>query len=347
MIDLRSDTVTKPTRGMLEVMFKAEVGDDVYGEDPTTNLLEEKVAKFLGMEDSIFVPSGTMANQLSLRAYTQPGDEIILDKNSHVFLNEGGGGAALSGVQFFLLEGEKGILDFLEVEEAFRDPGNYHHPVTKLVWIENTHNRGGGSIYPPEVVKAIYQVAKNHNVPLHMDGARLLNATVALGIEPREYTRYVDSTSLCLSKGLGAPVGSMVAGNKGFIGYVRRLRKMFGGGMRQIGYLAAAGVYALDHHIKRLSEDHANAKLLAEGIAQVDGFQITPGEVQTNILYFRVAEEKLSPENLKQELKKNGVLIHHVGGNRFRAVTHLDVSRQDILQVISLLKQTGSYLLQK
>lgn len=347
MIDLRSDTVTKPTAGMLDAMFEAEVGDDVYGEDPTANLLEEKVAKFLGMQASVFVPSGTMANQLSLRAYTQPGYEVILDRNSHVFLNEGGGGAALSGVQFFLLEGKRGILAPSMIEQSFRDPGNYHHPLTGLVWIENTHNRGGGSIYPPEVVREIYQVAKRHNVPLHMDGARLLNAIVALGIEPREYTRYVDSTSICLSKGLGAPVGSVVAGSKEFIRRVRRLRKMFGGGMRQIGYLAAAGIYALDHHVKRLSEDHSNAKLLAEGIAQLNYFQIDPEDVETNILYFQVTEEKLNPQSLKEELRKNGVLVHHVRGNRFRAVTHLGVSRQDVLRVISLLKQTGSYLLQK
>ncbi len=259
MIDLRSDTVTKPTTAMLEAMFKAEVGDDVYGEDPTTNYLEEKVAKLLGKEDSIFVASGTMANQLSLRAHTQPGDEVILDRNSHAFLNEGAGGAVISGVQFFLLEGNRGILDPLKIEQAIRDPSDYHHPVTSLIWIENTHNRGGGSIYPPDLVREISRVAKDYNLRLHMDGARLLNASVALGIDPKEYTRYVDSTSLCLSKGLGAPIGSVVAGNREFVRRVRRFRKMLGGGMRQTGYLAAAGIYALDHHVDRLAEDHANA----------------------------------------------------------------------------------------
>jgi len=344
MIDLRSDTVTKPTTGMLEAMFKAEVGDDVYGEDPTANRLEEKVAKLLGKEDSIFVPSGTMANLLSLRANTQPGDEVILDRNSHVFLNEGGGGAAISGVQFFLLEGDRGMLDPLKIEQAVRDPGDYHHPMTSLIWIENTHNRGGGCIYPPDLVKEISHMAKKHNLRLHMDGARLLNATVALRIDPQEYTRYVDSTMICLSKGLGAPVGSMVAGDREFIKRVRRFRKMFGGGMRQIGYLAAAGIYALDHHVERLAEDHANARLLAKAIAQLDCFEIDPNNVETNILYFRVVEEKLNPGSLEEELRKNGVLVHRVGSNFFRAVTHLDVSRQDTLKVISTLKQVISQL---
>ena len=347
MIDLRSDTVTKPTAEMLEAMFKAEVGDDVYGEDPTTNRLEQKVAKLLGKEDSIFVASGTMANQLSLRAHTQPGDEVILDRNSHVFLNEGGGGAAISGLQFFLLEGNRGILDPVKIEEAVRDPSNYHYPVTRLIWIENTHNRGGGSIYPPDLVKEISHIAKKHNLRLHMDGARLLNAAVALGIDPREYTKYVDSTTLCLSKGLGAPVGSMVAGDREFIKRVRRFRKMFGGGMRQTGYLAAAGIHALDHHVERLADDHANAKLLAEAIAELDCFQIDPKNVETNILYFRVVEGKLSPESLKDELRKNGILVHHLGSDNFRAVAHLDVSRQDILKVISILKRTESGLLER
>lgn len=344
MIDLRSDTVTKPTSKMLEAMFKAEVGDDVYGEDPTTNRLEEKVAKLLGKEDSIFVASGTMANQLTIRAHTQPGDEVILDRDSHVFLNEGGGGAALSGVQFFLLKGDRGTLDPLKIEQAIRDPGDYHHPMTSLIWIENTHNTGGGSIYPPDLVKEISHIAKKHNLRLHMDGARLLNATVALGIDPKEYTRYVDSTTLCLSKGLGAPVGSMVAGDREFIKRVRRFRKMLGGGMRQTGYLAAAGIYALDHHVERLAKDHANAKLLAKGIAQLGCFEIDPNNVETNILYFRVVEGKLNPESLKEELRKNGVLVHQVGSNFFRAVTHLDVSRQDILKVISILKRVTSQL---
>lgn len=344
MIDLRSDTITKPTRGMLEAMFKAEVGDDVYGEDPTTNYLEEKVAKLLGKEDSIFVASGTMANQLSLRAHTQPGDEVIMDRNSHAFLNEGAGGAAISGVQFFLLEGNRGILDPLKIEQAIRDPSDYHHPVTSLIWIENTHNRSGGSIYPPDLVREISRVAKDYNLRLHMDGARLLNASVALGIDPKEYTRYVDSTSLCLSKGLGAPVGSVVAGNREFVRRIRRFRKMLGGGMRQTGYLAAAGIYALDHHVDRLAEDHANAKLLAKAIAQLDCFRINPKNVETNIVYFRVVEGKLNPDGLKDELRENAVLVHQVGNGYFRAVTHLDVSRQDILQAISILKRAVSQL---
>ena len=269
MIDLRSDTVTKPTREMREAMFSAEVGDDVYGEDPTANLLEKKVAKLLGKEASIFVASGTMANELCLKAHTSPGDEVIVERYSHIFNDESGAAAALSGVQLHPLQGERGIIYPQQIEKAIRDKNNLHLPPTRLICLENTHNRGGGTIYPLDMVKEISQIAKKHNIFVHMDGARLLNATVALGVDPVEYTQYVDSVTLCLSKGLGAPVGSMIAGTVEFINKVRRYRKMYGGGMRQIGFLAAAGIYALDHHIERLSEDHRKAKRFAVALGEI------------------------------------------------------------------------------
>ncbi|MCK4617951.1 aminotransferase class I/II-fold pyridoxal phosphate-dependent enzyme [Candidatus Aerophobetes bacterium] len=342
MIDLRSDTVTKPTAGMLDAMFKAEVGDDVFGEDPTTNWLQEKVAELLGKEDSLFVASGTMANQLSLRAQTQPGDEIILERSSHIFNSESGGGAAISGVQFYLLEGDRGILDPSRIEEVIRDSSDHHRPVTRLIWIENTHNRGGGSVYPLEVVKEIFRVARKNSLLVHMDGARLLNATIALGIDPKKYTQYVDSTILCLSKGLGAPVGTMVVGSREFIKRVHRFRKMFGGGMRQIGYLAAAGIYALDHNVERLAEDHVNAKRLAEALSEFKSFKIDPKNVQTNIIHFDIIEGGMDSKVVVNKLKDKGVLVLPRDDRSIRAVTHLGVDKDDIEEAISIMKELFS-----
>jgi len=334
MIDLRSDTVTKPTKKMLEVMFRAKVGDDVYGEDPTVNLLEEKVAKLLGKEASIFVPSGTMANQLCLKAHTNPGDEVIVERYSHIFNDESGAAAALSCVQLHPLLGERGILYPQQIEKAIRDKESFHLPPTRLICIENTHNRGGGTIYPLNVVKEISQLAKKHKIPLHMDGARLLNATVACGVDPVEYTRYVDSVILCLSKGLGAPIGSMVAGTKEFIEKVRRYRKMYGGGMRQVGFLAAAGIYALDHHVERLVDDHRRAKELATALQKIPGVKIDAERVQTNIIYFEIRKKGWDAKRAVEELKKRGVLVLHIEGPLLRAVTHLDISDDDIRKAI-------------
>ena len=258
-IDLRSDTVTKPTPAMRKAMAEAEVGDDVFGEDPTVNALQEKVAKILGKEASIFVPSGTMANQLAIKSHTQPGDEVIIEATSHPYNFEAGASAALSGIQFYCLKGIRGILDASQIEEAIR-PDDHHFPVTRLICLENTHNRGGGSVYPIKKIAEISRFAKSKGLLLHLDGARLWNASVAAGIKPQEYAQWADSVSVCLSKGLGAPIGSLVAGSKTFIDRVHRFRKMFGGGMRQVGIIAAAGIYALDHHIGRLKEDHENAK---------------------------------------------------------------------------------------
>jgi threonine aldolase len=329
LIDLRSDTVTRPTPAMRKAMAEAEVGDDVFGEDPTVNGLQEKVAGLLGKEAAIFVPSGTMANQLSIKSHTQPGDEVVIEASSHPYNFEGGAGAALSGIQFQCLKGSRGILDASQIEESIR-PADHHFAVTRLVCLENTHNRGGGSIYPVEKMTEIYRYAKSRELSVHLDGARLWNASVATGIKPQEYARWADSVSVCLSKGLGAPIGSLVAGTKEFIDRVHRFRKMFGGGMRQVGIIAAAGIYALDHHIERLREDHQNAKRLAVGLKEIKGVSIDPKRVETNIVIFDVANTGLTAGQVAEGMKKEGILIHAFGKMQIRLVTHLDVTAEDI-----------------
>ncbi len=328
-IDLRSDTVTRPTPAMRKAMSEAEVGDDVFGEDPTVNALQEKIANLLGKEAALFVPSGTMANQLSIKSHTQPGDEVIIEASSHPYNFEGGAGAALSGIQFQCLKGVRGILDASQIEEAIR-PADHHFPVTRLVCLENTHNRGGGSIYPLEKMVEIYQLAKSKGLLLHLDGARLWNASVATGTKPHEYAQWADSVSVCLSKGLGAPIGSLVASSKLFIDRVHRFRKMFGGGMRQVGIIAAAGIYALDHHLERLKEDHQNAKRLAVSLKEFKGVSIDPKHVETNIVIFDVANTGMIGSQVAEAMKKEGVLIHAFGKTQIRLVTHLDVTAADI-----------------
>jgi threonine aldolase len=329
LIDLRSDTVTRPTPAMRKVMAEAEVGDDVFGEDPTVNALEEKVARLLGKEAALFVPSGTMANQLSIKSHTEPGDEVIIEASSHPYNFEGGAGAALSGIQFQCLKGSRGILDADQIDESIR-PADHHFAVTRLVCLENTHNRGGGSIYPLDKMAEINRLAKSKGLFVHLDGARLWNASVATGIKPQEYAQWADSVSVCLSKGLGAPIGSLVAGSKRFIDRVHRFRKMFGGGMRQVGIIAAAGIYALDYHIERLREDHQNAKRLAVGLKEFKGVSIDPKYVETNIVIFDVANTRLTAAQVAESVKKEGVLIHAFGKTQIRVVTHLDVTADDV-----------------
>jgi threonine aldolase len=329
LIDLRSDTVTKPTPAMRKAMAEAEVGDDVYAEDPTVNALQEKIAKILGKQASIFVPSGTMANQLAIKSHTQPGDEVIIEAASHSYNFEGGASAVLSAVQFYCLKGNRGILESSQIEEAIRPDGHYY-PVTRLICLENTHNRGGGSVYPIQTIAEISRFAKSKGLLVHLDGARLWNASVASGIKPQEYAQWADSVSVCLSKGLGAPIGSLVAGTTTFVDRVHRFRKMFGGGMRQVGIIAAAGIYALDHHIERLKEDHQNAKRLALGLKEIRGISIDLEEVETNILIFDVAGTGMTPLQVYDAMKKEGVLIHASGKTQIRLVTHLDVSKDNI-----------------
>ena len=322
---------------MRRAMAEAEVGDDVFGEDPTVNALQEKVAVLLGKEKALLVPSGTMANQLSIKAHTQPGDEVILEASAHPFNFEGGAGAALSGVQFFCLPGQRGILEASQVEEAVR-PLDHHFPVSRLVCLENTHNRGGGSIYPLKKIAAISHLARAKGLVVHLDGARLWNASIATGIEPREYAQWADSVSVCLSKGLGAPVGSLVAGAGAFIDRVHRFRKMFGGGMRQAGILAAAGIYALDHHRERLAEDHANAKRLALGLAEFPGVSVNPDQVETNIVIFDVTTSGMSAPQAAGLMKDKGVLIHAFGKTQIRLVTHLGVSPEDVEKALEAFR---------
>ncbi len=328
-IDLRSDTVTRPTSEMRKAMAEAEVGDDVFGEDPTVNALQAKVAGVLGKEAALFVPSGTMANQLSIKSHTQPGDEVIIEASSHPYNFEGGAGAALSGIQFQCLRGVRGVLEPSQIEEAIR-PADHHFAVTRLLCVENTHNRGGGSIYPLEKMIEIYRLAQSRGLLVHLDGARLWNASVATGIRPYEYAQYADSVSVCLSKGLGAPIGSLVAGSKSFIDRVHRFRKMFGGGMRQAGIVAAAGIYALDRHFERLAEDHQNARRLAVGLKELKGVAIEPKFVETNIVIFDVANSGMTAAQVTEAMRKEGILIHPIGKTQIRLVTHLDITHEDI-----------------
>jgi threonine aldolase len=338
MIDLRSDTVTKPSPAMREAMARAQVGDDVYGEDPTVNLLQERVARMLGKEAALFVPSGTMANQTSLLAYTHHGDEIILERGSHILNHEAGALAALAGVQTFALDGKRGVIEAEQVEQAIRF-NDVHFPPTRLIWIENTHNRGGGSIFPLEKIRQIREVASNYDLSLHMDGARLLNACVASDVPPEEYARQVDSLSFCFSKGLGAPVGSIVAGDSDFISRVHRYRKMLGGGMRQAGILAAAALYALEHNIERLAEDHQNARRLAEGLTALDGVIIENEPIETNLVFINISRTGKNALEVMNDAREQGLLILPESFTELRAVTHLDVCADDIEETLDIFRR--------
>jgi threonine aldolase len=338
MIDLRSDTVTKPSAGMRKAMTEAEVGDDVYHEDPTINRLQERVADMLGKEAALFVPSGTMANQASLASYTRPGDEVIMERGSHLPNHEAGGLAALAGVQTYLLDGDRGVITAEQVEQAIRFP-DVHFPPTSLVWIENTHNRGGGKVFPLETMKEVRSVALSHDLPLHMDGARLFNACVASDIPPEEYAKQVDSLSFCFSKGLGAPVGAIVVGTSEFITRVHRYRKMFGGGMRQAGFLAAAALYALDNNIERLAEDHDNARHLAEGIGNIDGVKVQNLPVETNLVFFDISGTGKNVIEIMNEARERGVLLNPEDFSTMRGVTHLDVSASDMEEAIKVFSE--------
>ncbi len=328
MIDLRSDTVTRPTAAMREAMFSAPVGDDVYGEDPTVNRLEARVAEVLGKEAAIYVPSGCMANQIAVRLHCAPGEEILAERTSHVLLWEGGAPAALSGVTVRPLDGTHGILSLDSLRDAL-PPDDIHSPQTRLIWLENTHNRGGGTVHPFDAVHAIGQWAEGVGVPMHLDGARLWNAVTATGIPAAAWARPFATVSVCFSKGLGAPVGSALAGTTAQIALARRYRKLFGGAMRQVGFLAAACLYALDHHVARLADDHANARLLADAVSVTPGLTLDPPEVHTNVVWFCVDPNLGTPKSLAAKFKGQGILVAALGHDMVRLVTHLDVSRAD------------------
>lgn len=337
-IDLRSDTVTKPTPAMREAMAGAEVGDDVFAGDPTINRLQEKTAELLGKEAAIYVPSGSMANQTAIRAQTQPGDEIITHQENHIYHYEAGAPAALSGCSLSLLPGERGLFDADAVRAALR-PGDSHFPQSSLVVIENTHNRGGGTCWSPETIAEIRAVADEYGLRMHLDGARLMNACVARNCKPVDYTKYFDTVSICFSKGLGAPVGSAVAGSRETIGRVHRYRKMFGGGMRQGGIVAAGALYALENHVERLADDHANARKLAGALSQMPGLSIDLKSVETNILFCDVDPKLGSGGEFADRLKDAGVWVIATGPQRIRAVTHLDVSSEDVDRAIDLVRR--------
>jgi threonine aldolase len=336
MIDLRSDTVTKPTAGMREAMAQAEVGDDVYGEDPTVNWLQEKAAEMLGMEAALFVPSGMMGNQIAVRVHTKPGNEVILEADSHIFNYELGMIAAFSGVLPRTIPSERGILSVEEVGEAIR-PQIYYLAQTGLICLENTHNRKAGAVYPLERSRELIEFAHSRNIPVHLDGARIFNAAVATGIPMEELVKDFDSVMFCLSKGLGAPVGSLLLGKQGFIEEARRVRKMLGGGMRQVGFLAAAGLYALENHVERLAEDHKHARLIHDNLKEFEPKLLKLEPVETNIVIFSL--KKMGAEEFAAQMRDRGILVHAIGPQRIRLVTHLDVSRKDILETVKAFKE--------
>jgi threonine aldolase len=337
-INLVSDTVTKPTHEMLQHMFRAKVGDDVYKQDPTVNELEDTVAKLFGMEAALFFPSGTMANQAAIKLHTNPGDELICDKWAHVFNYEGGGAAFNSGVSCRLIDGNRGMMDAAQVKEAVNPPDFYHSPLTTLVCIENTTNKGGGACYEMETLTAIGQVCREHNLKYHLDGARLWNALVAKRQHPKQFGDLFDTISVCLSKGLGAPVGSLLLGSSQHINKALRIRKVLGGGMRQAGYLAAAGLYALQNNVGRLENDHKRAKQLAELLQQLPWVErVEP--VETNILIFAV-KPQYSEASVIEKLKQKNIFISSLGKGKLRIVTHLDykeVMHQYVLETFSKL----------
>ncbi|MFH1748691.1 MAG: low-specificity L-threonine aldolase [Planctomycetota bacterium] len=338
IVDLRSDTVTRPSPEMRVAMASAEVGDDVLGDDPTVIRLQEHMAALLGQEAALFVPSGSMANQVAIRAASEPGDEIIADINTHSYNFEGGAPFALAGCSISLIHGQRGVFSGRDVEAMIR-PKDSHFARSRLVIVENTNNRGGGTVWPVASVADVYAAARQHNLHVHLDGARLLNACTAAGCQPTDYTRYADSVSVCFSKGLGAPVGSIVAGPRTFIARCHRFRKMFGGGMRQSGILAAAALYALEHNVERLADDHANARRLAAAITELPGIQLDPATVETNIVIFGIEEQLGTAAEFVVRLHDRDVWVLATGPDRVRAVTHLDVSSAQIDQAIAVFRE--------
>jgi len=336
MIDLRSDTVTRPTPAMRAVMAAAEVGDDVLGDDPTVAALEGRVAEVLGKEAAVYMPSGTMTNEVAVRTHTEPGDEIVLEAHAHIYYHEAGAPAALSGVSCRLIEGRRGVFGGDDLRAVLR-PANVHHPRTRLVCVENTSNSGGGKVWPMDALAEVESAAREAGLRTHLDGARIWNAAAASGADVRQIAAHFDSVSVCFSKGLGAPVGSALCGSAEFIARARRFRKLFGGGWRQAGIIAAGALYALEHHRGRLVEDHANAKALAEGLGELPGLRLDPAEVETNIVLFDVAATPAA--DLAQKLAAAGVGVLAVGPKTSRAVTNLDVSADDVQEAIEVVRQ--------
>ena len=335
-IDLFSDTKTRPTAAMLAAMSAAPVGDEQAGEDPTTNGLCDKVCELLGKEAAVFLPSGTMCNQIALVLHCRPGDEIIAEETSHIINFEAGGPAALAGAMVRAIPGVRGIFGVDQVKDAIRSPMR-HAPKSRLLSIEQTANMGGGSVWPVDAIKAVSDAARNAGLAVHMDGARLLNAVVEAGVAAAEFCQYVDTTWIDLSKGLGCPVGAVLAGDQDFIDQAWRWKQRLGGSLRQSGYLAAAGIYALDHHVERLADDHANAKYLAQRLGEMDGVELDADAVETNIVIFDVAGTGKSAPDLSDRLMSDGIRIGALNEHMFRAVTHLDVDADGVREAADAL----------
>jgi threonine aldolase len=337
-IDLRSDTVTKPSKEMRKVMAEAEVGDDVFGDDPTVNRLQRMVAEMLGKEDALYLPSGSMSNSVCLRSQTTPGDEIICERFSHIVNYEAGHPSALSGLQTNMIDGPRGVISREQIEPLIKTR-SLHSPGTALICIENTHNRAGGTIFPLYEMKKIRELANSRGIGVHLDGARLWNAHVADGIRLAEYAVCADSVSVCFSKGLGAPIGSCCAGTKEFVDRARRARKMLGGGMRQVGVLAAAAIYAVEHNVARLADDHSNARYMAEQLAATRAVSIDLDSVHTNIVIFETSKSGMTAPDICAKWKELGVLSLPISEKRVRIVTHLDVAHEDCVEAARLFRQ--------
>ena len=338
-VDLYSDTQTRPSAAMRQAIAEAEVGDEQRGEDPTVNRLQDRVAELLGKEAAVFLPSGTMCNEIAYRVHGRPGEEVILDKTAHTLHFEAGGPAALSGLMIRPLEGQRGRFTAGQVAAVARK-GSRHEPRSALVSLEQTANLGGGAIWPLAQVEEVAACARDHGLAVHMDGARLMNAVVASGVAARDFAAACDSVWIDLSKGLGCPVGAVLAGSTDFIEAAFRVKHLFGGAMRQAGIIAAAGVYALEHNVERLAEDHANARRLAQGLAQIQGIIIDPLEVETNLVYFDLDPAGPTANELSQRLQEgHGVRIGAMGSHRMRAVTHLDISEAGIDKALTALRE--------
>ena len=337
-IDLSSDTATRPTAAMRAFMMQAPVGDEQKQEDPSVNALQDRVASLLGKDGALFLPSATMANEIAVKTHTQPGDEVILERSSHIVFAEAGGPALLSGVMLHMVQGVRGVFNADQVEQGIRrdDP---HFPRTRLVAVEQTSNLGGGTVWPLERLRGVAEAAHRHGLRTHMDGARLMNAVVASGIPAHEHTRGYDSVTLCLTKGLGCPVGALVAGDRAFLKAALRYKHLFGGAMRQAGIISAAGLYALDHHVDRLAEDHTNARILARGLAEISGIGIEVAHVETNIVFFDVAGLGLTAQEAASRLEPRGVRVQAAGKTLIRAVTHLDVSQADTERAVAIIQE--------
>jgi threonine aldolase len=340
IIDLRSDTVTRPTAAMRKAIAEAEVGDDVFNDDPTVHKLQDRVAQLFGTEAALLVPSGTMANQIALHAHGRPGDEVIIGKDAHCWRSEAGALAAIAGLQTFMTADATFTAD--DVRAAYKGGDDPHLSLTRVVAIENTHNAGGGLCWDLARLAEVIDAAHGLGLAVHLDGARIWNAAIACGVPERELVQGVDSISACLSKGLGAPIGSVIAGRRDFIQRCRKLRKMYGGGMRQAGILAAAGLYALDHHRARLADDHANARALAEHLAGARNVRIDPARVQTNIVMIELGHG--TPAAVIQKARDAGVLLGASGAHRIRAVTHLDVDRAQVMRAAAVIAEAAAAL---